>query len=66
MFHCENILVVDGQGDENSQKGAGEERHILGDHCQQWRKEAVHILGRSLHVKVTMWEEQEEKKREQG
>lgn len=60
MFHCENILVVDSQGDEDGQKRPGKKRYIFGNHRQQWWEETVHILWCSL--KETGTKEEEEKK----
>lgn len=48
VLYGQNVLVVDGEGDEHRQDGAGEEGDVLGDHREQRRHEAVHVLGRGL------------------
>lgn len=60
MFHCENVLVVDSQGDEDGQKRAGKKRYIFGNHREQWWEETVHVLGCSLNETTTKEEKKEE------
>lgn len=62
MLHCKNVFIIDGQGDENGQERPSKKRYIFGNHCQQWWKETVHILGCSLNEVVTQKKEEAEKK----
>lgn len=61
MFYCENVLVVDRQGDEDSQKRPGKKRNVFGHHSQERREETVHILGCSLNQNRKKKEEEEKK-----
>lgn len=48
VFHRKNILVVDSQGNEDSQQWSGKKCKIFCNHSQQWWEETIHILRRSL------------------
>ena len=48
MFHVEDVLVPDGEDDEDREDGAADEGDVAGEDRGQGRHEDVHVVGGGL------------------